>query len=137
MTEPDAGSDVQSLKTTAVRENDYYILNGSKTFITNAEYGNMFLVLATADSNIKPGAKGINAFVVEKGAPGYTITNTMKKLGYRGLVTPELSFENSEIPVENLVGLEEDKGFYQLMERLEVGEDKRSSTSCRSCMGSF
>src|SRR5699024_6920869 len=121
LSEPDAGSYVQSLKTTAVRDGDEYILNGAKTFITNAQYGNMLLVLAKTDTEVQPGAKGISAFVVEKGTPGYTITNTMDKLGYRGLDTSELVFEDCRVPAENLIGIEEGKGFYQLMEGLEVG----------------
>jgi len=121
LSEPDAGSDVQNLKTTAVLDGDHYILNGSKTFITNAQYGNMLLVLAKTDTEVRPGAKGISAFIVEKGTPGYTITNTMDKLGYRGLDTSELVFEDCKIPKENLVGLTEGEGFYQLMNGLEVG----------------
>lgn len=121
LTEPDTGSDVQSLKTTAVRKGDVYVLNGSKAFITNAEYGNLLLVLAKTDTQIAPGAKGISAFILEKGTPGYTITNRMGKMGYKGLDTSELVFENCEVPVENLVGLEEGKGFTQLMGGLEVG----------------
>lgn len=121
LSEPGAGSDVQNLKTTAVLDGDHYILNGSKTFITNAQYGNMLLVLAKTDTEVRPGAKGISAFIVEKGTPGYTITNTMDKLGYRGLDTSELVLEDCKIPKENLVGLTEGKGFYQLMNGLEVG----------------
>ncbi|MFM1653009.1 acyl-CoA dehydrogenase family protein [Brevibacillus sp. B_LB10_24] len=121
LTEPDAGSDVQSLKTTAVRRGDNYVLNGAKTFITNASYGNLLLVLAKTDPQAVPGAKGISAFIVEKGTPGYTITRKMEKLGYRGLDTSELVFENCEIPADRLIGLEEGQGFTQVMAGLEVG----------------
>ena len=121
LTEPDAGSDVQSLKTTAVRKGDVYVLNGAKTFITNAIYGNLLLVLAKTDPQAVPGSKGISAFIVEKGTPGYIITKKMEKLGYRGLDTSELVFENCEIPAANLIGLEEGKGFTQVMAGLEVG----------------
>lgn len=121
LTEPDAGSDVQSLKTTAVRKGDVYVLNGAKTFITNAIYGNLLLVLAKTDPQAVPGSKGISAFIVEKGTPGYIITRKMEKLGYRGLDTSELVFENCEIPAANLIGLEEGKGFTQVMAGLEVG----------------
>ena len=121
LTEPGAGSDVQNIKTTAVRKGDVYVLNGAKTFITNAIYGNLLLVLAKTDPQAVPGGKGISAFIVEKGTPGYIITNKMDKLGYRGLDTSELVFENCEVPVENLIGLDEGKGFIQVMEGLEVG----------------
>lgn len=121
LTEPDAGSDVQSIKTTALRQGENYVLNGAKTFITNASYGNLLLVLAKTDPKAVPGGKGISAFIVEKGTPGYIITNKMGKLGYRGLDTSEIVFENCIIPAKNLVGLEEGKGFTQVMEGLEVG----------------
>ncbi|HWL12871.1 MAG TPA: acyl-CoA dehydrogenase family protein [Ureibacillus sp.] len=121
LSEPDAGSDVQSLKTVAKKEGDYYILNGSKTFITNAQYGNLLLVLAKTDPTAVPGAKGISAFLVEKGTPGYTITKKMEKLGYKGLDTSELIFEDCAVHKSNLVGLEEGKGFTQVMSGLEVG----------------
>src|SRR5690625_5107632 len=94
LSEPGAGSDVQSLSTVAVQEGDHYILNGAKTFITNAQYGNLLFVLAKTDTEIQPAAKGISGFLVEKGTPGYEITATMDKLGYRGLDTSELVFEN-------------------------------------------
>lgn len=121
LTEPHAGSDVQNIKTTAVRKGDAYVLNGAKTFITNASYGNLLLVLAKTDPKAVPGGKGISAFIVEKGTPGYIITNKMEKLGYRGLDTSEIVFEDCEVPVENLVGFEEGKGFIQVMAGLEVG----------------
>jgi alkylation response protein AidB-like acyl-CoA dehydrogenase len=121
LTEPDAGSDVQSIKTTAVRKGDAYVLNGAKAFITNAIYGNLLLVLAKTDPQAVPGSKGISAFIVEKGTPGYNITRKMEKLGYRGLDTSELIFENCEVPADNLIGLEEGAGFTQVMEGLEVG----------------
>lgn len=121
LTEPHAGSDVQNIKTTAVRKGDTYVLNGAKTFITNASYGNLLLVLAKTDPQAVPGGKGISAFIVEKGTPGYIITNKMEKLGYRGLDTSEIVFEDCEVPVENLVGLEEGQGFIQVMAGLEVG----------------
>jgi len=121
LSEPEAGSDVQSLKTVAKREGDYYILNGSKTFITNAQNGNLLLVLAKTDPNAVPGARGISAFLVEKGTPGYTITNKMEKLGYKGLDTSELVFEDCAVHKSKLVGLEEGKGFFQVMSGLEVG----------------
>ena len=81
----------------------------------------LLLVLAKTDPQAVPGGKGISAFIVEKGTPGYIITNKMDKLGYRGFILLESGFENCEVPVENLIGLDEGKGFIQVMEGLEVG----------------
>ncbi|WP_144510134.1 acyl-CoA dehydrogenase family protein [Bacillus sp. FJAT-22090] len=121
LSEPDAGSDVQSIKTIATKDGDNYIINGSKTFITNAEYGNLLLVLAKTDPKAIPGAKGISAFLVEKGHPGYAITKKMEKLGYKGLDTSELVFEDCVVHKSQLVGEIEGKGFTQVMAGLEVG----------------
>lgn len=121
LSEPDTGSDVQSIKTVATKEGDTYILNGSKTFITNAVYGNLLLVLAKTDPKAVPGAKGISAFLVEKGTPGYKITKKMEKLGYKGLDTSELVFENCVVHKSQLVGTIEGQGFTQVMSGLEVG----------------
>jgi alkylation response protein AidB-like acyl-CoA dehydrogenase len=121
LSEPDAGSDVQSIKTVATKDGDHYILNGAKTFITNAVYGNLLLVLAKTDPHAVPGGRGISAFLVEKGTPGYTITKKMEKLGYKGLDTSELVFENCVVHKNQLVGEVEGEGFTQVMAGLEVG----------------
>jgi isovaleryl-CoA dehydrogenase len=104
LTEPSAGSDAMSLRTRAVRKGDKYVLNGTKMFITNGPVADTLLVYAkTAPER---GAKGISAFVVEKGFPGYSVARKLKKCGMRGSPTAELVFEDCEVPAENLVGQE-------------------------------
>ncbi len=112
MTEPGAGTDVTSISTTAKRDGDYYILNGTKHFITNAREADIFLVFAMTDKEKKH--KGMSAFIVEKGTPGFEVTKYEHKLGIRGSSTGELVFEDCRIPAENLLG-EEGQGFYIAM----------------------
>ncbi|MCL2290753.1 MAG: acyl-CoA dehydrogenase [Bacteroidetes bacterium] len=102
LTEPNAGTDASAQQTTAVLEGDHYILNGSKIFITNAIYAHVYIVLAMTDKSL--GVKGITAFIVEKGTPGFSFGVKEKKLGIRGSATAELIFENCKIPKENLLG---------------------------------
>ncbi|MSQ21796.1 MAG: acyl-CoA dehydrogenase [Dehalococcoidia bacterium] len=120
LTEPDAGSDVAAMRTTAVRDGDEYVINGSKLFITNGRYGDVFLLLAKTNREAKPPHRGISAFIAEKG-PGFTVGRDLNKLGYRGVDTCELVFQDYRVPAESLVGLEEGQGFYQVMEGLETG----------------
>lgn len=102
LTEPNAGTDASSQQTTAVLEGDNYILNGSKIFITNAFYANVYIVMAMTDKS--QGTRGISAFIVEKDFPGFSIGKKEKKLGIRGSATCELIFENCIVPKENLLG---------------------------------
>jgi alkylation response protein AidB-like acyl-CoA dehydrogenase len=120
LTEANAGSDVAAMQTTAVRDGEEYVINGSKLFITNGRYGNVFLLLAKTDRDAKPPHKGISAFIAEKG-PGFNVGRDLTKLGYRGVETCELTFEDFRVPAENLVGGKESQGFYQVMEGLESG----------------
>ena len=120
LTEPNCGSDVQAIETGAVRSGDHYIVNGTKMMTTNGEQGNTFAVLAKTDKNTNPRYKGIGCFIMEKG-PGFRSGRHLDKLGYRGIDTSELIFEDFHVPVTNLVGMEEGKGFQQLMSGLEVG----------------
>ena len=121
LTEPEAGSDVQNISTTAVRDGEEYVLNGSKMFITNAENGNGFAVLAKTDSEADPPHRGMSCFIVEKPNPGLTVGRHIDKLGYRGLDTAELLFENCRVGEESLVGGVEGRGFSQVMSGLESG----------------
>ena len=121
LTEPDAGSDVQNLQTVAVRDGEEYVLNGSKMFITHGANGNAFAVLAKTDRNAEPAHRGMSCFIVQKPAAGFTVGQHLDKLGYRGLDTCELNFQDCRIPVENLVGGEEGRGFQQVMSGLETG----------------
>ena len=121
VTEPEAGSDVQNIQTTAVLDGEGYVLNGSKMFITNAERGNAFAVLTKTDIRADPPYRGISCFVVEKPATGLSVGKHLDKLGYRGLDTCELVFTDCRIPAENLIGGEEGYGFQQAMSGLETG----------------
>ncbi|MBW2032087.1 MAG: acyl-CoA dehydrogenase family protein [Deltaproteobacteria bacterium] len=102
MTEPDAGSDVLAMKTRAVQDGDFYVLNGRKTFITNGPVGDLFLVYARTDPKAR--GKGITAFVVEKGFDGFTSGKKLEKLGWRGSPTGDLIFEDCRVPRENIIG---------------------------------
>ncbi|PCH63960.1 MAG: acyl-CoA dehydrogenase [SAR86 cluster bacterium] len=119
LTEPEAGSDAASLRTTARREGDHYILNGTKRFITNAAVADTFNVMARTNPDIK-GARGISSFIVEKGTPGITIGPIDKKMGQSGSLTSDVIFEDCPVPVENIIG-EEGEGFITAMKVLDRG----------------
>ena len=116
ITEPGAGSDAQNIQTRAIREGDYYLVNGSKTFITNAVYGDF--VITVVKTNPDAGAAGVSLLVIDRNAEGVS-ARKLKKLGWHASDTAELSFDNVKVPVENLVG-EEGKGFYYLMNGLQL-----------------
>jgi len=120
LSETEAGSDLQSIRTTATRDGDAYRINGSKMWITNARHAQMFLVLAKTDTHVKPAHRGISAFVAEKGQPGLTVGRDIPKLGYRGLETCEVHFDNFSVPAANLIGGIEGQGFAQLMTGFEA-----------------
>lgn len=120
MTEANAGSDVAALETTAVRDGDEYVVNGAKLFITNGRYSDVVLLMAKTNPDAQPPHRGISALIVEKG-PGFTVGPDMEKLGYRGIDTCELIFQDCRVPAKNLVGYEEGRGFRQVMEGLETG----------------
>jgi acyl-CoA dehydrogenase len=115
MTEPGAGSDLQGVKSTAVRDGDHYILNGSKTFITNGWHADLVIVVAKTDPNA--GAKGISLFVVDTSMAGFSKGKRLKKAGMKAQDTSELFFDNVRVPVSNLLG-EEGMGFKYLMQEL-------------------
>ena len=121
LTEPEAGSDVQNIQTTAVKDGEEYVLNGSKMFITNAQNGNAFAVMAKTDTNAAPPYRGISCFIVEKPAAGFSVGQHLDKLGYRGLDTCELVFEDCRVSADSLVGGVEGQGFRQVMSGLETG----------------
>jgi acyl-CoA dehydrogenase len=118
LTEPNAGSDASSLKTTAVRKGDKYILNGTKIFITNAPEADIFTVMAVTDKS--KGPKGITSFIVEKDFPGFTIGTIEKKMGLRGSHIAELILEDCEVPAENILG-EEGQGYVNALKILANG----------------
>ena len=117
MSEPGTGSDLQGVRTTAKRSGNGYVLNGSKTFITNGQHANLIIVVAKTDP--KEGAKGVSLMVVETGdASGFRRGRKLKKLGLDSADTSELFFEEVALPAESLLGTEEGQGFYQLMKEL-------------------
>src|SRR5215472_16820213 len=121
LTEPHAGSDVQSIRTTAKRDGDHYVLSGSKMFITNARHGTMLAVAAKTDPSAKPAYAGVSMFAVEKNEHGPTVSRNLKKLGYKGIDTCEVLLDNLAVPAANLIGGEPGAGFKQVMSALEVG----------------
>ncbi|MFA5122104.1 acyl-CoA dehydrogenase family protein [Zavarzinia sp.] len=130
LTEPEAGSDAASLKTSARRDGDHYVLNGTKRFITNAPTAGIFTVMARTDPAIK-GAGGISAFVVEAGTPGVRIGRPEKKMGQQGAKIADVIFEDARVPAENLIGGIEGKGFKTAMKVLDRGRLHISSV----CVG--
>ena len=118
LTEPNAGSDAAMQQTTAVKEGDFYRINGSKIFITNGGYGDTFIIFAMTDK--QKGTRGISAFIVEKGMEGFSIGKTEHKLGIKGSSTTELIFKDLMLPAENLLG-QEGKGFGIAMKTLDGG----------------
>ncbi len=112
VTEPDGGSDVAGLKTTARREGEHYVLNGAKTYITNGVRADYAIVAVKTDP--ARGHKGVSMVIVEKGTPGFVVSRQLKKLGWRASDTAELTFENCRVPVDQLLGREND-GFAQIM----------------------
>lgn len=112
VTEPDAGSDVAGLKTVAKRDGDGWVLNGSKTYITNGVRADYVIVAAKTD--VTKGHKGLSMFLVKKGTPGFTVSKKLKKLGWRASDTAELSFEDVRLPADALLGVE-GEGFSQIM----------------------
>ena len=130
ITEPNTGSDVQAIETRAVRDGDEYVVNGSKSLITNGRHGNTFALVTKTDINADPPRKGMSIFIAEKG-PGFNVVRDIPKLGYKGVDTCELSFEDYRVSGGNLVGGEEGQGFYQILSGLELG---RINVAAR-CLG--
>lgn len=119
LSEPSAGTDLQAIATTATRKGDQYLINGSKMWVTNGRRAKTFLLLAKTDPKTQPAHKGMSAFLIEKGAPGLTVSRDIDKLGYKTVETCELHFEQFPVPVENLIGGVEGQGFKHVMTGLE------------------
>ncbi len=120
LTEPDAGSDLQGIRLQAKRHGEHYVLNGTKTWITNGIKGNCLAVLTKTDPTAEPRHRGMSLFLCEKGK-GFTVGKKIKKLGYRAIDSAELIFEDFRVPVDNLIGGEEGRGFQQVAGGLELG----------------
>jgi alkylation response protein AidB-like acyl-CoA dehydrogenase len=119
LTEPNAGTDLQAIRLRARREGDHYVLNGTKTWISNGIQGSCFAVLAKTDPDAQPRHKGMAMFLCEKG-PGFTASRKLEKLGYKGIDSAELVFQDYRVPAANLIG-EEGRGFHQAVGGLELG----------------
>ncbi|MEV0699788.1 acyl-CoA dehydrogenase family protein [Saccharopolyspora sp. NPDC050389] len=120
LTEPGGGSDLQAMTTNARREGGEYVVNGAKTWITNSRRSKLIALMCKTDPAAKPGHKGISILLVEHG-PGLTVSRDLPKLGYKGVESCELSFEDYRAPASALLGTEEGQGFAQMMKGLETG----------------
>ena len=136
LTEPDCGTDLQAIRMRARRDGDHYIVNGAKTWITNSVEGQILAVLVKTDPEARPPHKGMSLLLVEKG-PGFKVVRKLEKLGYRGIDTGELSFEDCRVPAANLVGTQEGRGLQQVLNGLELGRINvaaRGAGLARACV---
>jgi len=120
LSEPNAGTDLQSISTVATRDGDSYRVTGSKMWVTNGRYGQIFLLLAKTDPKASPAHRGMSAFVIEKGAAGLTVGRDIDKLGYKTVETTELHFDHFPVPAADLIGGSEGLGFKHVMTGLEA-----------------
>jgi len=121
LTEPDCGTDLQAIRTTARRQgNSAYLINGTKTWISNGIYGSIFALLVKTDPTAEPRHRGMSLFLAEKG-PGFTVSKKLEKLGYKGLDSAELVFADYEIPADRLIGGAEGRGLQHALGGLELG----------------
>ncbi len=135
-TEPDHGSDITLLSTTAKREGDSFVINGTKTFITNGTLADFFIVLCQCDPDVLPPYRGQCTLIVEKGAPGFEATEIIPKMGIRMTSTGELSFSDVRVPASNLVG-QENAGFYQVLEFFDESRVEIAAQALGIAQGAF
>lgn len=128
LTEPGGGSDLQAMRTSARLEGDHYVVNGAKTWITNARTSDLVALLCKTDPGATPAHAGVSILLVEKG-PGFEVSRDLPKLGYKGVESCELSFVDCRVPAQNLLGEREGEGFAQMMRGLEIG---RIQVACRA-----
>ena len=136
LTEPNAGTDLQAIRTVARREGDHYVVNGAKTWITNSMYGHGTLLLVKTDTAAQPRHKGMSMLISEK-TEGFKVVGKLKKMGYRSIDTCELLFEDYKVPAENLLGGEEGHGFQQTAGGLELGRINVAARGCGIAEGSL
>ncbi|BCI55913.1 isovaleryl-CoA dehydrogenase [Mycolicibacterium litorale] len=120
LTEPGGGSDLQAMRTVARRDGDEYVINGSKTWITNARRAGLVALMCKTDPAAEPAHRGVSILLVEK-VPGFTVSKDLPKLGYKGVESCELNFSDCRVPADALLGAAEGSGFAQMMKGLEVG----------------
>ncbi|MCY4260359.1 MAG: acyl-CoA dehydrogenase family protein [Rhodobacteraceae bacterium] len=129
LTEPDAGTDLQAIRTLAVRRGDHYVINGTKTWISNGIEGSCFALLVKTDPEADPRHRGMSMFIAEKG-DGFTVSRKLEKLGYKGIDTAELVFTDYIVPADRLIGLKEGRGMQTALGGLELG---RVNIAARGC----
>ncbi len=120
LTEPDCGTDLQAIRTKAIRDGDVYMVNGTKTWISNSIQGQIMAVLVKTDAGANPPHRGMSLLLMEKG-PGFGVSRKLEKLGYKGIDSGEIVFEDCRVPAENLIGEKEGQGFKQILGGLELG----------------
>jgi len=135
-TEPDHGSDITSMNTTAMKSGDEYVINGVKTFITNGTIAKFVLALCQTDPEAKPAYRGQSVILVEQGTPGFTSNDVGEKMGIKMTATGELSFNNVKVPASNLVG-KEGKGFYQVLEFFDESRVEIAAQALGIAEGAF
>jgi len=128
LTEPGGGSDLQAMRTTARRDRDYYVVNGAKTWITNARRSQLIALMCKTDPAAEPPHQGISILLAEHG-PGFHVSRDLPKLGYKGVESCELTFDDFRVPASALLGGTEGHGFAQMMRGLEIG---RIQVACRA-----
>ncbi|MCY4369860.1 MAG: acyl-CoA dehydrogenase family protein [bacterium] len=121
LTEPDAGTDLQGIKTRAIRDGDHYVIQGTKLWITNARHADPLPVLAKTDPEAVPPHKGMSVLLVDAGTPGFTVSRDLPKLGYKGTESCEVALDEVRVPVSNLLGGVEGRGLQQVLSGLEIG----------------
>jgi alkylation response protein AidB-like acyl-CoA dehydrogenase len=129
LTEPDAGTDLQGIKMRAKKDGDHYIINGTKTWISNGIHGTCFALLVKTDASADPAHKGMSCFIAEKG-PGFTVSKKLEKLGYKGIDSAELIFQDYRIHASKLIGAKEGRGMQTALGGLELG---RINVAARGC----
>ena len=129
LTEPDAGTDLQGIKMRARKDGDDYVINGTKTWISNGIEGSCFALLVKTDASAEPAHKGMSCFIAEKG-PGFTVSKKLEKLGYKGIDSAELIFQDYRIPASKLIGGQEGRGLQTALGGLELG---RINVAARGC----
>jgi alkylation response protein AidB-like acyl-CoA dehydrogenase len=129
LTEPDCGTDLQAIRTRAVRDGDDYVINGTKTWISNGIHGQAFALLVKTDPTAEPRHKGMSMFIAEKG-PGFTVSRKLEKIGYKGIDSAELIFADYRVPASALIGGQEGRGLQTALGGLELG---RINIAARGC----
>ncbi|GAA0949508.1 acyl-CoA dehydrogenase family protein [Actinocorallia libanotica] len=137
LTEPGAGTDLQGIATTARLEGDHYVVNGSKTWITNARHADPLPVLVKTDPTASPAHKGMSVLLIDADTPGFTVSRDLPKLGYKGTESCEITLENVRVPKENLLGGVEGRGMQQVLGGLEVGRINVAARSLGIAQASY